>query len=134
AAVLYAFAVPWVYRPWFTARDAFPHATDLMGPLTDADLFLNVWILAWIAHAAWTDPARLLDGNIFHPAAGTIVGSENMLAHLPFTAPVLAATGDAVTMLKAYVFESVVLSGLGMFLYVRHHTRSFAAALVAGAA
>jgi hypothetical protein len=134
AAVLYALAVPFVYRPWFLGHDLLPKGTGPLGSLADADLYLNVWILGWIAHAAITDPARLLDGNIFHPATGTIVGSENMLAHLPFTAPVLALTGNALLVLKAYVLESLVLSGLGMFLFVRHHTRSAAAALVAGAA
>ena len=134
AAALYAIAVPFVYRPWFLAGDLLPKGSGPLGPLADADLYLNIWILGWIAHAALTDPARLLDGNIFHPATGTIVGSENMLAHLPFTAPVLALTGSALLVLKAYVFESLVLSGLGMFLFVWHHTRSASAALVAGAA
>ena len=105
-----------------------------IGTMVDADLFLNVWILAWIAHAALTDPAHLYDGNIFHPGANTIAGSENMLAHLPFTAPALALTGNALVMLKAYVLECFVLSGVAMFLFVRHHTRSDAAALLGGAA
>jgi len=134
AGALYAVAVPFVYRPWFLAADLLPKGGGPVGPLADADLYLNIWILGWIAHAALTDPARLLDGNIFHPATGTIVGSENMLAHLPFTAPVLALTGSALLVLKAYVLESLVLSGLGMFLFVWHHTRSASAALVAGAA
>jgi len=134
AAALYALATPWLLRPWFLSRDSLPHVPGAYGTMADADLYLNVWILAWIAHAALTDPARIFDGNIFHPAANTIVGSENMLAHLPVTAPVLALTGNALTMLKAFVLESFVLSGLAMFLFVRHHTRSFAAAVLAGAA
>ena len=134
AAACYAIATPWVLRPWFLARDLLPHAAGAMGSMVDADLYLNVWILAWIAHAALTDPARLYDGNIFYPAPNTIAGSENMLAHLPITAPVLALTGNALVMLKAYVLESFVLSGVAMFLFVRHHTRSVPAALLAGAA
>jgi hypothetical protein len=134
AAVLYALATPWVLRPWFLSRDSLPHVPGAFGTMADADLYLNVWILAWIAHAAVTDPARIYDGNIFHPAPNTIAGSENMLAHLPVTAPVLAWTGNALTMLKAFVLESFVLSGVAMFLFVRHHTRSAPAALLAGAA
>ena len=134
AAALYALATPFVLRPWFVARDLLPHSPGAIGTMVDADLFLNVWILAWIAHAALTDPARLYDGNIFHPAANTIAGSENMLAHLPFTAPALALTGNALVMLKVYVLECFVLSGVAMFLFVRHHTRSNAAALLGGAA
>jgi len=134
AAALYALATPWVLRPWFLGRDLLPHAPGAIGHLIDADLFLNVWILAWIAHAALTDPARLYDGNIFHPAGNTIAGSENMLAHVPFTAAALALTGNALVMLKVYVLECFVLSGVAMFLFVRHHARSNAAALLAGAA
>lgn len=134
ATLLYAAAVPWLFRPWFLADGLVPHWTGTYGPMVDADLNLNIWILAWAAHAAWNDPAALFDGNIFHPAPRALLGSENMLAHLPFTAPVLAWTGSALAVLKTYVLESIALSGLGMFLYVRHHTRDFAAALFAGAA
>lgn len=134
AAALYALATPWVLRPWFLAADLLPHVPGAIGSMLDADLYLNIWILAWIAHAALTDPARIYDGNIFHPAPNTIAGSENMLAHLPVTAAALWASDSALVMLKAYVFECFVLSGVGMFLFVRHHTRSAAAALLAGAA
>ncbi len=134
ALAVYAAAVPWVFRSWFLASDGVPHAPGPLGALIDADLNLNIWILGWIAHAMVVDPTQWLDGNIFHPAPNTIAGSENMLAHLPFTAPTLAWTGSALTMLKVYVLESFALSGLGMFLYVRHHTKNGWAALAAGAA
>ena len=134
AAMLFVLVTPWVLRPWFLAPDAFPRAAGGLGAMIDADFYLNVWILAWIAHALLTDPARLFDGNIYFPASNTITGSENMLAHVPVTVPALAATGNALVVLKAMALESFVLAGIGMFFYVRHHTRSAAAALVAGAA
>src|SRR6185436_10684914 len=62
-----------------------------------------------------------------------IAGSENMLAHLPVTAPVYQATESALAVLKAVLLESFVLSGLAMWAFVYFHTRSFAAALAAGA-
>ena len=133
-AALFALVTPWVLRPWFLARDAFPRAASGLGAMIDADLYLNVWILAWIAHALLTDPARLFDGNIYFPASNTITGSENMLAHVPVTVPALAATGNALVVLKAMALESFILAGIGMFFFVRHHTRSTAAGLVAGAA
>ena len=52
-------------------------------------------------HAAVTAPTHLFDGNVFHPATGVITGSENMLAHLPVTVPVLLQSGNALTVLKA---------------------------------
>ena len=134
AILLFAAATPWVLRPWFGARDALPRAAGPMGDMLDADLYLNVWILGWTAHAMLTDPARLFDGNIYYPARNTIAGSENMLAHLPVTVPALAATGNVLVALKAMALESFVVAGLAMFLLVHHHTRDAGAALLAGAA
>lgn len=134
ALLAYAACVPWIFRPWFLSADLLPHWPPPVGALIDADLNLNIWILGWIAHATLVDPTSLFDGNIYHPAPNTIVGSENMLAHVPITAPVLALTGNVLTMLKAYLVETFALSGLGMFVYVWHHTRNAWAAFVAGAA
>jgi len=134
AAAVYAAAVPWVFRPWFLAPDSLPQVGGSLAALSNADLHLNLWILAWVAHAAVTAPAHLFDGNVFHPATGVITGSENMLAHLPLTVPVLLAAGTPVALLKAVALESFALTGLAVFLLVRHHTGDAAAALVAGAA
>jgi hypothetical protein len=133
AAVVFAAATPWVLRPWFLASDTFPRSAGSTGAMVDADLFLNVWILGWIAHAILHTPAHLFDGNIFYPARDAIIGSENMLAHVPVTVPVLAATGSALAVLKAMALESFVLAGVGMFLLVYYHTRCLTAGLVAGA-
>ena len=101
ATLLFALATPWALRPWFLAADEFPHDVSAESSMVDADLYLNVWILAWLAHAAVHAPAQLFDGNVYYPAPDTIVGSENMFAHLPVTVPVLALTGNALTVLKA---------------------------------
>jgi hypothetical protein len=134
ACLLFALATPWVLRPWFLARDALPRSAGAFSSIFESDVYLNVWILGWTAHAALTHPSRMFDGNIFYPASNTITGSENMLAHLPVTVPALAATGNALVALKAMALESFVLTGLAMFLLVYHHTRNAPAALVAGAA
>ena len=133
AAALFVVVTPWVLRPWLLARDLLPRDAGAYSAMENADLYLNAWILAWIARAAANDPGAMFDGNIFHPAANTIAGSENMLAHLPVTLPVMAATGSALAVLKAMALESFVLAGLFMFLFARHQTGSSAAALVAGA-
>jgi len=134
AALLFAVATPWVLRPWFLARDLLPRDTGAFAPMENADLYLNAWILAWVARAALVDPGALFDGNAFHPAKNVIAGSENMLAHVPVTAPVMAATGSALAVLKAMALESFVLAGLCMTLLGWRQTGSFAAGLVAGAA
>jgi len=104
AAAVYAAAVPWAFRPWFLAANSLPQVVGDLAALQIADLHLNLWILAWLAHAAVAAPAHLFDGNVFHPATNVITGSENMLAHLPVTVPVLLATGDAAAVLKARSF------------------------------
>ncbi len=133
AALIYALALPWVLRPWFPAATTLPRSELRYGPMEDTDLLLNAWILAWIAHAAVAEPARLFDGNAFHPATNVISGSENMLQHVPLTAPLAALGGDAIEIIAAVVAESFVVAGLGMFLYVLWHTGRFVPALVAGA-
>ena len=133
AALIYALALPWVLRPWFPAATALPRSELRYGPMEDTDLLLNAWILAWIAHATTTEPARLFDGNAFHPATNVISGSENMLQHLPLTAPLAALGRDANEILAAVVAESFIVAGLGMFLYVLWHTGRFVPALAAGA-
>lgn len=134
AFLLFLVITPWVLRPWLLAPDLLPRDTGTFAPMENADLYLNAWILAWIARAALTDPGALFDGNVFHPATNTIAGSENMLAHLPVTAPAMALSGNALVVLKAMAVESFVLAGLCMFLLARRQTGSTAAALVAGAA
>jgi hypothetical protein len=134
ATLLYAAAVPWVLRPWFLGDDLLPAWEGPYAAMIHADLFLNIWILGWVSHAASVDPGAIFAGNIFHPAPGAILGSENMLAHVPWTAPVLALGGTALLMFKTYLLESFALSGLGMFLFVRHHTKNLAASFFAGAA
>lgn len=134
ATLLFGVLTPWVLRPWFLAEDEFPMARGMAAGMVNVDLHLNVWILAWTAHAALHAPSELFDGNVFYPGRHAIVGSENMLSHLPVTVPVLAATGSALDVLKAMAFESFVLSGVAMALLVHFHTGDLAAALVAGAA
>ena len=134
AVALYLVITPWVLRPWLLGSDLLPRDAGAYAPMENADLYLNAWILAWIARAAILEPAALFDGNVFHPATNTIAGSENMLAHLPVTVPAWAASGSALVVLKAMAVESFVLAGLCMFLFARRQTGSVAAALVAGAA
>ncbi|MEW6271395.1 MAG: hypothetical protein AB1689_19105, partial [Thermodesulfobacteriota bacterium] len=134
AALLYALATPWVLRPWLLSHDDLPKSELALGPMEDTDLLLNVWILTWVARAAVESPAEMFGGNIFHPAPNAIAGSENMLAHLPVTAPAWALTGSALAVLKTMLLESFVLSGLAMLAYVWLVTRDPGAALLAGAA
>ena len=134
ATLLYALCVPFILRPWFLSADLLPQSELSLGMMEDTDLDLNIWILAWVARALTSDPSSLFAGNIFYPSTNAIAGSENMLAHAPVTVPAWWFSEDALVVFKTMVFESFVLSGLAMWGWVFFHTRSFAAALLAGAA
>ena len=134
AAMFFAVMTPWVLRPWFLSADELPRDTSFFAAVENADLLLNAWILGWVARAGITDPTALFDGNIFYPASNTIALSENMIAHVPVTGAVFAATGSVLAVLKAMALESFLLAGLGMFALVFSHTKNAGAALVAGAA
>ena len=134
ALIVFAAATPWLLRPWFLGDDLLPDSSLALGLMEDTDLYLNIWILTWVARAVSEFPELIFGGNIFFPSHNAIAGSENMLAHVPVTAPVWMFSGQALTVFKAMVLESFALSGLAMWAFVYFHTRSFSAALLAGAA
>ena len=113
---LYALATPFVLRPWFLAHDLLPHATGAIGSMIDADLYLNVWILAWIAHAALVDPSRIYDGNVFHPERLTLAYSEPMVVQAVFAMPILWAGASLVLAYNLLLLAGIALSGWTMAL------------------
>src|SRR5881396_3763505 len=53
------------------------------------DAQLNMWIMAWDAHAFPTRPLDLFNTNIFYPAPRTLAYSETLLGYLPIFGPIL---------------------------------------------
>jgi hypothetical protein len=96
------------------------------------DILLVLWILAWDVHALATDPGRLFDGNILHPARQVLAHSEHLLGTLPIFAPVMAITGDPVAALNVMMLGSFLLGGLFMHALIWSWTGSMLAAYVAG--
>jgi hypothetical protein len=103
------------------------------------DSLLNAWILAWDADRL----LRFLGGdigamrdfwnaNIFHPEPLTLAYSEHLFAQALQIFPVYALTGNIVLSYNLLFLSTFVLSGLGMFLFVREVTGSARAGLVAG--
>ena len=103
------------------------------------DSLLNAWILAW-------DADRLLrffggdidairnfwNGNIFYPERLTLAYSEHLFAQAVQILPVYALTGNIILSYNLLFLSTFVLSGLGMYLFVREITGSARAGLVAG--
>ena len=98
-----------------------------------SDPLLVSWILAWDFHALTTNPWTLFQANIFYRAENTLAFSDHLIGVLPLFAPAYALTGNPIFAYNVVFLLSFPLSGLSMFLLVRHSTRNFWASLLAGA-
>ena len=103
------------------------------------DSLLNAWILAWDAERI----LRFLSGdagairnfwnaNIFYPEPLTLAYSEHLFAQAVQILPVYALTGNIILSYNLLFLSTFVLSGLGMFLFVREATGSPLAGFAAG--
>jgi hypothetical protein len=122
ALVAITFAYTWPLLPYATTAVAHDRGDPL----------LVTWILWWTSHtmpltaAWWNAPA-------FHPSAGVLAFSENLLGLVPIALPVSAITGSPLLAYNTAFFLSYVLSGLGAYLLAfvltRCHGASFVAAI-----
>ena len=103
------------------------------------DSLLNAWILAWDANrlseilSGHFDAVRgFWNANIFYPEPLTLAYSEHMFAQAVQILPVYVLTGNIILCYNLLFLSTFVLSGLGMFLFVREVTRSPRAAFAAG--
>jgi len=97
-----------------------------------ADAQLNMWILAWDAHALAHNPLSLFDANIFFPEPRTLAYSETLLGYLPLFGPILWLGGSPALAFNAVILFSFAASGFGMYLLARHLTGREWPAIVAG--
>jgi len=104
-------------------------ARDVPGDFGDP--LLNSWILAWdathLGRGWW-------NANIFFPHPLTLAYSEHLLPQALQILPVYAITKNPILAYNLLVLSTFVLSGLGMFLFVREITGSREAGFVAGVA
>lgn len=132
AALLYLGAA--LIFTWPLARGL---ARDIPWDLGDS--LLNAWILAWDADHL----TRLFSGdvgalrgfwnaNIFYPEPLTLAYSEHLFAQALQIWPVYAVTGNIILCYNLLFLSTFVLSGLGVFLFVREVTGSARAGFVAG--
>ena len=103
------------------------------------DSLLNAWILAWdierLLKFAGGDVGAIRNfwnANIFYPEPLTLAYSEHLFAQAVQILPVYAATGNIILSYNLLFLSTFVLSGLGMFLFVREITGSSRAGLAAG--
>src|SRR5438270_7553085 len=105
--------------------DSFP--VDLGDPPNES------WLVAWGVHALTTDPAQLLQGNIYYPHANALVYNDSLLGLLPLSTPLFLASGGntAFTYNTLYLL-SFALCGLFTFMLARRLTGGTISAFLAG--
>jgi hypothetical protein len=138
AGALYAALAIGQYQASLRCADGcfVEHAT-LYGRLASFarnDTRLNAWILAWVQHSLLSDPSALFDANSFHPALGTLTGSEHMLGIAIPMLPARAFTASAVTLHQLALAVSAWLLGVSTFAFARWLVRPAWIAIAAGAA
>ena len=106
-----------------------PHTTFS----ADFDTLYTTWALGWETHAITTDPARILDANIYHPTPTALLYGPTAFGALPFFAPTFLATGNAVLAINLTLLVALGLTALGAHLVVTRWTGSEPAGFVAGA-
>jgi hypothetical protein len=99
---------------------------------THSDTQLNLWILAWDAHALRHAPSQLFNANIFYPEPGTLAYSETLLGYLPIFGPILWLRGSPALAYNAIILFSFAAAGFAMYLLARHLTGREWPAIVAG--
>src|SRR5262245_8439835 len=101
---------------------------------THSDAQLNMWIMAWDAHALAHGPLHLLDANIFVPEPRTLLYSETLLGYAPIFAPILWLGGTPALANNAVLLFSFMASGIAMYFLARHLTGRYWPAIAAGIA
>jgi hypothetical protein len=94
------------------------------------DPLLSIWRLSWIAHVLPGHPQQLVDGNIFSPHVRTLAYSDATLLEGLIALPWLWARTNPVLVYNVLLLGGIVLSGVGMFVLVRHLSANNDAALV----
>ena len=99
-----------------------------------SDAKLNMWIMAWDAHALRHDPLNLFNANIFFPEPRTLAYSETLLGYFPLFGPILWLGGSPALAYNVVLLFSFAASGFAMYLLARHVTGRHFPAIVAGIA
>jgi hypothetical protein len=117
---------------FLTAAMTWPQAIHLGSRASPHhDVYFNMWRLRWIAHAIVT-PARLFDGNIFHPERRTLAYSDAMLVEGIVAAPLLWAGVKPVLVHNLLLLGAIAASGIAMCALARYLTGCLGAGVISG--
>jgi hypothetical protein len=101
-----------------------------VGRVDTNDGRFGIWNIAWIGHALSTDPAHLLDANIFSPHTGTLAYSELNLVAGTFGLPWYLLTHSPLAALNGAVGIALWLAFVLTWALVRRLSGSDGAGLV----
>ena len=127
AAASLVVAVLTIAVTWPQARHLSTHTA------AHDDAMFSIWRLSWVAHALGTDPARIFDGNIFHPVPQTLTFSDAMLLEGVIATPFFWAGVSPVLIYNLLLLGGMAASGVAMFVLARYLTGAPGPALVAAA-
>jgi hypothetical protein len=110
-----------------------PHMGS-MARYDGGDAKFGLWNVAWIGHALLTQPAHLLDANIFYPHTGTLAYSELNLVSGFLGFPGYALTRNPFVAINSAIAIGLFLTFMLTWALVRRLTGSAGAGLVAATA
>jgi hypothetical protein len=121
-----AFCALTVAMTWPWAADLRRHSP---GP---GDPYLMSWALWWDFHAAFTQPLRLFDANLFYPYHDTLAFSEHVFGIALPLFPLLALGVAPLSVHGVATLLGIAFSGFGAFRLARTLTGSTGAGWVSG--
>lgn len=126
----------WVVLAFIVLTLVFTHplAANMTSRLPDdlGDPLFNTWVVNWDIHALLSDPADILNANIFHPYKKVLAYSDLMIAPAILGIPAKLLTGNPIFTYNFIFLVLMVLAATAMHLLVTHLTRSPVAGFVAG--
>jgi hypothetical protein len=127
AFVLYAAAAALASVLWLTPNLLHPRRVPDRG-----DPVFSAWRLARFSHQLVHDPRHLFDGNIFHPASGTLTFSDATVLQGLAAAPFIQAGADPLLVSNLLLLITFPLNALAFFHAGWRLTGDLRPAFVAG--
>lgn len=124
AFIILAVAATWPLAAHLNERTLAGHGHN--------DVRFNIWVIHWGAHALLTDPLNLHHANIFHPEPWTFAYSDIELSHSLLMLPVIVLSDNPALVYDMLVLASLVIGGVGFYLFGRRLTGSRFAGFVSG--
>ena len=101
-----------------------------LGRTTTMDGLYSIWNISWVAHATISDPAGLLDANIFYPHRHALTFSEANILGGVVASPVWWLTGNPYAAHNAALMFAFCSTLIGTWLLVRRLSQNNGAAAV----